>query len=87
VLKITRHSHEGDRLTLELEGEILAPWVGAVRDACTQRSHRCRRLSLDLAAVTFADAAGTQLLRDLMREGMEIAACSSFLAELLRLDV
>jgi hypothetical protein len=29
------------------------------------------------------DAAGVQLLRDLKREGIEIAACSSFVAELL----
>jgi hypothetical protein len=28
----------------------------------------------------------TQLLGDLMRDGIEIAACSSFLAELLHLD-
>jgi hypothetical protein len=73
-------------LTIKLEGEILGPWVGTVRDACTQRGRRCRRLRLDLAAVTYADAAGTQLLRDLMGEGIEIAACSGFLAELLHLD-
>ena len=86
MLKITRLSHKGRGLTLKLEGEILAPWVGTVRNACTQRARRCRRLRLDLAAVTYADAVGTQLLRDLMREGIEIAACSSFLAELLHLD-
>jgi hypothetical protein len=73
-------------LTIKLEGAILAPWVGAVREACTQRGRRPGRLHLDLAAVTYADAAGTQLLRDLMREGIKIAACSSFLAELLHLD-
>jgi hypothetical protein len=38
-----------------------------------------------LADVTYADAAGVQMLRDLMREGIEIAACSNFLAELLHL--
>jgi hypothetical protein len=86
VLKITRLPRKGRVLTIKLEGEILAPWVGTVRDACTQRGRRCRRLRLDLAAVTYADAVGTQLLRDLMREGIEIAACSSFLAELLHLD-
>jgi hypothetical protein len=86
VLKITRLSHKGGRLTIKLEGEILAPWVGTVRDACAQRGRRRRRLRLDLVAVTYADAAGTQLLRDLMREGIEIAACSRFLAELLHLD-
>ena len=85
VLKITRLSHEVGRLTIKLEGAILAPWVSSVRDACTQRGRRTRRLRLDLAAVTYADAAGAQLLRDLLREGVEIAACSSFLAELLRL--
>ena len=31
----------------------------------------------------YAGAAGTQLLRDLMREGVQIAACSRFVAELL----
>jgi hypothetical protein len=85
VLKITRLSQERGWSTIKLEGEILAPWVGAARDACTQRGRPCRRLRLDLAAVSYADAAGAQLLRDLMREGIEIAACSSFLAELLRL--
>ena len=69
--------------TVRLEGEVLGPWVGAVRDACTQRSRRSRRLRLDLAAVAYADAAGVQLLRDLLREGIYIAACSSFIAELL----
>jgi hypothetical protein len=86
VLKITRLSHEGGRLTIKLEGEILAPWLGTVRDACGTVGPWAGRLRLDLAAVTYADAAGTQLLRDLMREGIEIAACSGFLAELLHRD-
>jgi hypothetical protein len=86
VLKITRLFHKGRCLTIKLEGEILGPWVDAARDACSTGGRRPRRLHLDLAAVTYADAAGTQLLRDLMREGIEIAACSSFLAELLHLD-
>ena len=72
-------------LTLNLEGEILGPWVGAVRDACTKRGRRSARPRLDLAAVTYVDAAGVELLRDLMAEGVEITACSSFVRELLRL--
>jgi ABC-type transporter Mla MlaB component len=85
VLKITRHSHTGSRLTIKLEGELVGAWVAATRDACTQQGRRCRRLRLDLAAVTYADAAGVQLLHDLLREGIDIAACSSFLSELLNL--
>jgi hypothetical protein len=60
--------------------------VGAVREACTQRGRWPGRLRLDLTAVTYADVAGTQLLHDLMRDGIEIAAYSSFIAELLHLD-
>ena len=86
MLKITRLSHKGQGLTIKLEGEILGPWVGAVRDACTKRGRRSRRLRLDLAAVTYADAAGVQLLRDLMHAGIEIAGCSSFISELLHLE-
>ena len=83
MLKITRLSRNVPVLTIKLEGEILGPWVGVVRDACTKRGRRSARLSLDLAAVTYADAAGVQLLRDLVGEGIEIAACASFIAELL----
>ena len=86
MLKITRLPRKGRVPTIKLEGEILTPWVGAVREACPQRGRGPEQICLDLAAVTYADAAGTQLLRDLMRGGIEIAACSSFIAELLHLD-
>jgi hypothetical protein len=85
VLKITRFPRKGRVLTITLEGEILGPWVGTVRDACTNRGRLSARPRLDLAAVTYVDAAGVELLRDLMAEGVEIAACSSFVRELLQL--
>jgi hypothetical protein len=72
-------------LTIKLEGEILGTWVGTVRDACTKRGRLTARPRLDLAGVTYVDAAGVELLRDLMAEGVEIAACSSFVRELLQL--
>jgi hypothetical protein len=86
VLRITRLSQKGRGLTIKLEGQLLEPWVGAVRDACTKRGRRSGRLRVDLASVSYADAAGVQLLRDLVGEGIPIAACSSFLAELLHRD-
>jgi anti-anti-sigma regulatory factor len=86
VLRITRVSRKGLALTIKLEGEFLAPWVETVRDACTRRGRRSGRLLLDLTAVTYADTAGARLLRDLMREGIEVTACSSFLGELLHRD-
>jgi anti-anti-sigma regulatory factor len=85
VLKITRLSGKGRVRIIKLEGEVLEPWVGAVRDACTQKGGRSRRLVLDLTAVTYVDWPGLQLLCDLVREGIEIGSCSSFVAELLNL--
>ena len=84
MLKITRLSMKGRRLTLKLEGELLGPWVGSVRDACATRGRRPR--CPDLAAVTYVDAAGVQLLQDLVAQGVEIAACSGFGGALLHLE-
>ena len=82
MLKITRVAHKGRGLTIKLEGEVVGPWVDSVRAACAIWGRRPRRL--DLAAVTYVDAAGVELLRNLMAEGVEIAACSSFLRALLQ---
>ena len=70
-------SRPGRARILQLEGELLEPWVETVRDACTQRGRRSKGLRLDLAAVTYVDAAGAQLLRELMRESIAIAASRS----------
>jgi ABC-type transporter Mla MlaB component len=86
VLKITRLTREDRVLTLKLEGEIVGPWIGIVCEACTRSGLRTGRLCLELAAVTYVDAAGVQLLCDLMAEGVEIAACSNFVGELLHLE-
>ena len=83
MLKVTQLSRIVRVLTIKLEGQLLEPWVSIVRDICQRRSRRTGRLHLDLAAVTYADAAGLQLLRDLLAEGVEIAICSSFIFELL----
>jgi hypothetical protein len=40
---------------------------------------------LDLAQVMFVDVPGEQMLQALLREGVEIADCSSFVAELLQM--
>ena len=84
VLKMTWGLRSNRGQNLKLEGEILEPWVGAVREACTEQGCRSGRLRLDLSAVTFVDAAGARLLRELVGAGIEIAACSGFVAELLR---
>jgi ABC-type transporter Mla MlaB component len=81
MLKITRIVGDSDQ-TLKLEGKLLEPWVGVLR-AVAELNSQAGRIRLDLAAVTFVDSAGMQLLRDLIGRGIVIAACSAFVAELL----
>ena len=86
MLRITRIEN-GAGATLRLEGSLLGPWVQELSDACSGKPGLVPANSLDLAGVTFVDAAGTRLLRDLITQGIEIAACSRFVAELLRLEM
>jgi hypothetical protein len=70
--------------TIKLEGKLLGPWVDEVRKACAAGTDIPSRISLDLSAVSFVDAAGEGLLRDLLGRGIEVVASSSYVAELLR---
>jgi hypothetical protein len=84
VLKITRVPQEGGTETIKLEGEILEPWVVSIHDACTEAS-KVSQCALDLAAGRYVDPAGIGLLRNLLKQGFEITACSSYVGALLDL--
>jgi ABC-type transporter Mla MlaB component len=84
MLKITWVTRRRRAPILKLEGELLEPWVEVVRDACAPQALWSQHARLDLSAVIFVDAAGVALLRDLIRQGMAVNACSRFIAELLR---
>ncbi len=85
MLRISRLPLDGE-LTLKLEGKILAPWLDEVRHACAEAVNGSVRTRLDLTGITFVDAAGVELLRNLAKHGVEIAASSSFVSELLRTE-
>jgi len=68
---------------LKLEGSLLAAWTDEVRLACAKALEINSNTFLDLTNVTFVDAAGTQLLGELKRQGIRIAASSPFVSQLL----
>jgi ABC-type transporter Mla MlaB component len=86
MLRIIRIGGGDSVITLKLEGTLRLAWIGEVRNAVAQTRAQASRTCLDLSALSFVDAAGLELLRDLIRDGIEIAACSSYVAELLQLD-
>jgi anti-anti-sigma regulatory factor len=86
MLRLTRIAGSHPTPTIKLEGKLLEPWVDEVRQACAAGMDSSSRLSLDLSALTFVDAAGEGLLRDLIGRGIAVVACSGYVAELLRLS-
>jgi len=83
MLKITQAMQNGGA-TIKLEGRLLGPWLDEVRRECNQAPHPLTSLSIDLSAVTFVDALGTEFLRELIGRGVKIKAYSSFTKELLQ---
>ena len=84
MIRLTRIAGPRATQTIKLEGKLLGPWVDEVRKACASGAAPTGRTSLDLAALTFVDAAGVGLLRELIDRGIEVDVCSSYVAELLR---
>ncbi len=84
MLRLTRIAGTHRTQTIKLEGKLLGPWVDEVNKACESSTDPFSRINLELSALIFVDAAGEQLLRDLIARGIEIVACSGYVAELLR---
>ncbi|HEV3256731.1 MAG TPA: hypothetical protein VG013_07630 [Gemmataceae bacterium] len=86
MLKITRIDGQDSKQTFKLEGTLLEPWIGEVLNVCTSPDGWSGRTSLDLSRLTFVDRAGVKLLKDLIRRGIVVSACSGFVGELLHLE-
>ena len=82
MLRITPVAGPEPAPTLKLEGKLVGPWTQTLREACAGAG----RLHLDLSAVSFVDADGLRLLRELQARGMTLAACSGLVAELLHAE-
>ena len=86
MIRITHVSAPDAALTLKVEGKLLEPWVGELLQACTGGRSRPQPIKLDLSALHFVDEAGARLLRDLIRQGIQVTKCSGYVAELLRVE-
>jgi ABC-type transporter Mla MlaB component len=84
MLRISENNASIEIVILLLEGQVSNHWVEVTREACEQALGQGRQLILDLAGVTFADRAGTVLLRELQRRQVKLINCSPFLREQLK---
>ena len=85
MLRITVVESSQSAVTLRVEGRITGPWVEELRTACDVHSFPDDvQLSLELADISFADAAGIALLIELRDRGVGFIRITPFLPEQLR---
>ncbi len=85
MLRITVVESSKFAVTLRVEGRITGPWVEELRTACNVHTFPDNvHLSLELADISFADAAGVALLRELRGRGAGFINTTPFLAEQLK---
>jgi hypothetical protein len=85
MLRITVIESSKIAVTLRVEGRITGPWVEELRIACNVHTLPDEvQLSLELADISFADAAGIALLKELRNRGVGLMRTAPFLAEQLK---
>jgi RNA polymerase sigma-70 factor (ECF subfamily) len=82
MLRITVDSTADAIVRLVVEGQVTEQVAGELQAAHAAHA-RTGRVVVDLTRVTFADAAGADLLRGLEGQGVILTGCSGFVAELL----
>ena len=85
MLRITVVESSRSAVTLRVEGRITGSWVEELRRACDARDLSNEvHLSLELAEVSFTDAAGIELLKELRSRGVSLVRTNPFMADQLK---
>lgn len=72
MLRITTEKKRG-KTVLSVEGRLTAPWVGTL-DQCWRQRAPGEKFSVDLCGVSFIDAAGKALLKEIHQQGGRLIA-------------
>ena len=85
MVKITIVESSRSVVSLRVEGRIIGSSVEELRRACDVHTSLSEvQLSLNLADVSFADAAGIVLLKELRSRGVGLVGANLFMTEQLK---
>jgi len=84
MLKISEGKRSKQSITLRLEGRVVGPWVGELQTICEPLLGNGRKLSLDLAEVSFVDESGIPMLVGLRSRGAKLLNATPFVEEQLK---
>lgn len=74
MLRVTIYK-EGSREMWDLEGSLSGDWVAELERCWAESSPSGTTLQLNLKAVSYIDAKGKQLLKEMHGRGVEIKGC------------
>jgi hypothetical protein len=83
VLKIVTSESAAGNAMLQLEGQLIGPWVDELERTC-DRLLPAHTVALDLSHVTFVERRGVELLRSLGTRGVPLLHCTPFVTEQLK---
>jgi hypothetical protein len=86
ILKISVAKSSTRNEVLRLEGHLGGPWVDELCHSCRCVLAVGKRLTLDLAGVSFVSREGVKLLKKLQEDEVQVANCSPFVALQLQED-
>jgi ABC-type transporter Mla MlaB component len=87
MLRVTVVESSRSAVTLRVEGRITGSFVEELRRACDVHTFaEDVQLSIELADVSFADAAGIALLKELRSRGVGLTRANTFIAEQLKFN-
>jgi len=86
MLKIVIKEGAPGAPVLDLEGQVVGPWVEELDRVCEPILARGAGLSLDLSSVSFISREGVELLWRLRDRHTRLLNCSRFVAEQLKED-
>lgn len=84
MLKISHVGTPNRFVSLKLEGRLVGPWVEELRRVCEPLLAEARALKLDLAEVSYADAAGVAALHSFKSRGVSLKNCSPFVEQQIK---
>ena len=85
MLRITLVESSNEAVRLRLEGRVTGRWVEELWRSCTTHGLSDGvQMTLELADVSFVDASGIELLKELRSRCVNLISPSSFVAEQLK---
>jgi len=84
MIRISVTESTGSAVTLLIEGKVIGEAVDELNLCCDQALAEGRRLTLDVAGVSFIDRKGVALFHRLAAHQVSVVNCPAFVAEQLK---